>query len=428
MEHAAPRERHLVGDLELRWLIRLRFGALAAQTALLLLIWLSTTWAIDWRVVCAVFVVGIVSNVVLMVVAHQSRVQRLPLFALLLDVALLTVLLVATGGPMNPFTLLYLVQVALASVTLASVHAWIVTITAVCAYAGLFVVVPTARHDHAHMALHLQGMWIATLVAGVLIAFFVSRLRRDLAARAEQERRLNALEARNVRLASLATLAGGAAHELATPLSSIALAAEDIRERADSDERDAVELILREVMRCKRILENLAARGGAAAATAPERVALRALVDDACREVAADCIVVDNGEALASIVEVPRSAFVVALVGLLKNALHASGSNEPVHVGATFVGTRVALDIRDRGPRMSHDVLERIGEPFFTTKPLGSGMGLGVFLARSMAERMGGALEFIGDESGTTVRVLLPRGGHASTTKQLSDVALAVSP
>jgi two-component system sensor histidine kinase RegB len=427
MEQATQRERPLVGDLELRWLIRLRFGALAAQTALLVLIWLSTTWTIDWRIVGAVFVVGIASNVVLMLVAQRRRVQRLPLFALLLDVALLTVLLVATGGPMNPFTLLYLVQVALASVTLASSHAWIVTITAVCAYAGLFVVVPTARHDHAHMALHLQGMWIATLVAGVLIAFFVSRLRRDLAARAAQERRLHALEARNVRLASLATLAGGAAHELATPLSSIALAAEDIHERVVGDERDAVELILREVMRCKRTLENLAARGGAAAATAPERVTLRALVDDALREVSPERIVIDDNADLDSVVEVPRSAFVVALVGLMKNALYAGGKETPVHVRAGALDGGLVLDIHDRGPRVAGEVLERIGEPFFTTKPLGSGMGLGVFLARSMAERMGGALEFIVDETGTTVRVSLPHADHQPMTNQERDVALVVA-
>jgi two-component system sensor histidine kinase RegB len=108
---------------------------------------------------------------------------------------------------------------------------------------------------------------------------------------------------------------------------------------------------------------------------------------------------------------VPLRAWARALRGLIRNALQASQS--PVEVAIQSVKGQVEIVIRDHGTGMSPEVLARVGEPFFTTKEVGRGMGLGVFLARALAERLGGSLELSSKlEQGTTVRVLLPQ--HAA--------------
>jgi two-component system sensor histidine kinase RegB len=96
-----------------------------------------------------------------------------------------------------------------------------------------------------------------------------------------------------------------------------------------------------------------------------------------------------------------------AIRGLAKNALEASEA--PVTLSITRAGEQVSVSIRDQGPGMSPEVLARVGEPFFTTKPTGSGMGLGVFLARTLAERFGGALDMESEPGrGSLVVLRLP--------------------
>ena len=94
--------------------------------------------------------------------------------------------------------------------------------------------------------------------------------------------------------------------------------------------------------------------------------------------------------------------------GLVKNAVD-TGGREPVEVRVNAAAESMCLTVRDCGPGMAEDVLERAGEPFFTTKPPGEGMGLGLFLARSLVERLGGTLQIQSlVDQGTTVTVCLP--------------------
>jgi two-component system sensor histidine kinase RegB len=88
------------------------------------------------------------------------------------------------------------------------------------------------------------------------------------------------------------------------------------------------------------------------------------------------------------------NATVQALTALVQNALDASADGQPVSLGAERAESRVRFIVEDSGRGMSLDVLNRLGEPFFTTKAPGDGMGLGVFLVRAYAERLGGNLVY----------------------------------
>jgi two-component system sensor histidine kinase RegB len=228
-------------------------------------------------------------------------------------------------------------------------------------------------------------------VAAVVVTVFVSRARRALAEHELVQAELRASDDRQSRLAALATLAGGAAHELATPLGTIAIAASELDKRlqasTDASVREDAALILSEVRRCKKILEHLAAHGGEAMGEAPARTTLTELVRLALEDVpGASDVRIEGPTDVAAVV--PPIATATALRGILRNARQAS-----TDVQVTVRASPPSLSVEDRGPGMKPDVLGRVGEPFFTTRDPGRGMGLGVFLARTLAERLGGSLE-----------------------------------
>jgi two-component system sensor histidine kinase RegB len=363
-----------------------------------------------------VVAVSIASNALLQAwLARGHQVTPAALFGVIaVDVVLLTALLALTGGPLNPFTFLYLVHVSLAAIVLSPKWSWGVTSLAVLAYFGLFAASGfSPPHDHQHMELHLQGMWVAFIVAAAFITFFVAQVRTALARRAADIEAMRELSERNQRLGALATLAGGAAHELATPLGTISIAASELLARLEQRVPELAHdarLVLTEVERCKRVLRQLSADGGALTGEAPQRISARRLVDEALLEVKHGDTVASSFADGADSAEllVPARGLALALRGLVKNALDAAGPGR-VRVCGRVVDERVLIDVVDQGPGMSADVVARVGEPFFTTKPPGSGMGLGVFLARSAAEHVGGVLDISSSTVGTTVTMRLPR-------------------
>jgi two-component system sensor histidine kinase RegB len=220
---------------------------------------------------------------------------------------------------------------------------------------------------------------------------------------------------RREKLASLATLAAGAAHELGTPLSTIALAAKELehaleRGAAGGTAIADAKLIREEVDRCRAILAQMGAEAGASPGEAMERITVSRLLERAVASAGrSERIQVYLEEAVAQTeLLVPARAVAQALQAVLHNALQAS-VDAPISVRALSEPHGVRVDVEDRGPGMSPEVLARAGEPFFTTREPGRGMGLGLFLTRSVLEQLGGrfALESA-PARGTTARLTLP--------------------
>jgi two-component system sensor histidine kinase RegB len=265
-------------------------------------------------------------------------------------------------------------------------------------------------------------MWVAFGVASAFIVYFLMRVRRALAAREEELDASRSLAARQERLASLATLAAGAAHELATPLSTIAVVAKDLEREvvaagAPAAAADDVRLMRAEVERCRRILARMRVDAGDPAGERFARVSVREIVNDCLTEIdRAVSVTLDDATAAAT-TALPRHAFGQALRGLVDNARQASPPGAPVTLRVAAEGDpgdpgRLVFEIADRGAGISPDLLARVGEPFFTTKPAGQGMGLGIFLARAVAERLGGELSIRSvPGAGTTATLWLPVAG-----------------
>ena len=256
------------------------------------------------------------------------------------DVMALTWLLWRSGGVLNPASVYYLVQIVVAALVLGRVWTWTITALSVTGYATLFAAQPdelsAAQVMHPEIGLHMQGMWLAFALTALVIGILVVRLataveRRDRALVALSER-----TSRATRVAGLATLAAGAAHELSTPLATIAVASRELEKslsegnaRADW-QRDAA-LIRHETGRCRDILDAMAGESGDVAGEAPRSAPLSDVVVDACARLG-------PRDRERVIVRIDTDAMVLwpvrvvgrALGNVLQNAVHASEETTPV--------------------------------------------------------------------------------------------------
>ncbi len=411
-----------------QWLVRFRWAMVLGAACALAVAWMALDLRFPLAIVSVTLGAQLLSNVWLATRVRDSAGAREGTLGaiVLLDVMLLTVLMLTTGGPSNPFTIGYLVYITLAAVILRA--RWTLAVTAACmaGYGSLFVTALRAPFDpHAtHAAMqpgmgHQIGMWVAFLVAAALTATFVTRIRLALEMRelALQDARRQA--ARQERLASLTTLAAGAAHELATPLGTIATAAVELELALSSGGypgaiAEDARLVRRQVERCREILDQMSGRADRSAAQEARCLAVAAIVEQALAGIAPaerDRVsLVIPGELPA--VRLPLEASARVLRSLIKNALLASTDGQRVSVSAARHDSMIGVRVRDEGVGMTPETLSRAGEPFYTTRPAGAGFGLGLFLVRTFADQWGGRFELTSTAgAGTTATLHLPIEG-----------------
>ena len=411
---AAPNE------VNLPWLVRLRWGAVVGQLITIGVVKLGL--ALPLPVTPLLLLVGLeaASNAGWALRRSSTPVRDWWLGATMaLDVLVFSGLLFFSGGPVNPFSFLYLVPISLAAVILSSGWTWALVVLSLVCSAVLFAWhQPLELGDtHVeHMALHLRGMWVAFVVSAAFIVYFLRRIRKALAEREAELEGSRSLAARQEKLAALATMAAGAAHELATPLGTIALVAKELEHnavRSASPEVmiEDVRLVRSQVDRCRDILNRMSADAGEAMGESFVDASVGELLTRSLNGVAG------GGQIQAAVdppllgvkLHVPSRALTEAIRGVLKNAQDASPPGQSPWVTVRRAGGFVQLVVADRGPGIAPEILRRIGEPFFTTKPPGQGMGLGFFLARTIVERLGGWLQLRSEVgSGTTATIAIP--------------------
>ena len=417
--HFAARDPAL--NLALPWVVRLRFGMATGGAAVVALAGIRFGLT---RPLASVFVpLAVVFTTNFLLGRLRGSFSRAPEAAVgalfVLDALCLTVMLGLTGGPSNPFSLLYLVQITLSAVVLRKVWTWALGgLSTVCFGALFFWRIPFAPLEGHHMegaSPHLIGMWVAFLIASALIAFFTGKVSEALRQGERKVLQLQDRIAKNERLASLATLAAGAAHELGTPLGTIAVVARELEiyaarmENGSAVEEDA-RLIRSEIERCRLILQQMSADGGEPMGEAARRISAVDLAREAAQfaDPQGERISLELETATAAL-DVPVQAMARSIGALLRNALDASDSTGKVTLRVRNAGDSVEFAVIDHGLGMAAETLRRVSEPFFTTKEPGKGMGLGAFLARTLAERLGGGLTYeSAPAKGTTATLALP--------------------
>lgn len=391
------------GALWLTWLVRLRWVALLAQ-----MVTLSFTFSVlagAWVLVpLVVTMVGLaIANVEAIYALRSGReiTQGRLLATLGVEIVALSIFLVAAGGPTNPFVWLYLVHVCMAAVMLTWGKASMLTGLVLVCYGLLHVFHLPLRLDHHSLpqdVLLTVGNTMAFLITALSAAGFTIGVARTL-----RGHKVALLEARDRtakvdRLRTVGTLAAGAAHELNTPLFTMGLRLRRIRRRhAELPEtvKDA-DVIKQQLDRCVEIVQQLLVGAGDPSAGGIERRPIGELVETGSSLWA-------KGSALGieledasdgAMVEVPPVAFRQALINLLENAREAQlevDVTDPVQIRLERDEAIVRVVVRDHGcglpPRP-----EQVGDPFFTTKDAGT--GLGVYVARAVADGAGGGLRY----------------------------------
>lgn len=418
--------------IALPWIIRMRYGIAAGEIGLMVFANRFLSLHLPLVQMLTIPAVVIVSNVLLSRTSQRhgtaGHTADLVGWVFGLDAVCLTLLLMASGGPSNPFTVLYLVHITLAAAILSARQTWLLGLFSIGCFGLLFRIHhPVPELGGHHMGnLHFVGMWLSFVVAVVLVAIYASKisglLREHEAARLRMEVEL----AKKDRLASLVTLAAGAAHELNTPLSTIAVVAKELERSATGDAvsgtataiREDSRLIRQEVERCREILQRMSDEGAEPAGEPWVRRPAAEFLAELERSFAGG-VRVHPATDEELMLNVPVHALVQALRALVKNGLEAMGekAQAKVEVRAERHAEGMQFVVEDRGCGMSSELMRRVGEPFLTSKPPGSGMGLGVFLARNLAERLGGGLTFE-SEPGEGTRALFHLPGRCVAQAQ----------
>lgn len=325
---------------------------------------------------------------------------------LLVDVAALTGVVYFTGGPANPFITLFLLPITFAAASLRPRHTWLIATAAIVAYTWLmFFHEPLLHQQHHHhhdhaadgFSLHLWGMWYGFIIIAALLAFFVARIGRALR---ERDRALAAAREETLRgqqLVAMGTLAAGTAHELGTPLSTMAVVVNDLEhEYQDQAElADSLRLLRQQISRCKDVLARMAADAGQLQADAGSRQPVNEFLQS----------VIDDWQALRQDVELEQDwqgskpapeiitdrVLTQALVNVFNNAADAAASR--VKILVKWNDDLLSLEVTDDGDGMDQEARLRAGIVPYSSKPPGEGLGLGLFLARTTLQRFGGQLE-----------------------------------
>ena len=322
--------------------------------------------------------------------AHWNRVF---IGLLLLDLAVLTALLYFTGGHANPFSLFYFVNLALSGILLPAKWAWLLNLLTVFSFATLFyfqLPLTELRQPESLLAiseissatLAQKGLLVAFAACSTVIVYFATRLTTELKLRDRELRRSEIKQARSEKWEALGTLSAGAAHELATPLTTIAVIAKEMeRELELQNAEDAiindVRVIREELERCRGILDQMSTDAGhitAETATAMEVGPLLQQVMDGFTRVPGRVNLHLADEAKSATIKVPLQSFGMALRGIVQNALDAS-PQEPVDLRVSADSDQLCVKVCDCGVGMSREVLARADEPFFPRRKLAKGWG-----------------------------------------------------
>lgn len=397
----------------LRRLVWLRWLMLAAWGSATLWAYCGLGWPVPATPLLVLLTASVLLNAItlwrLSGVARGWWVTEAELAAhLVFDLAVLGAVLYFADGASNPLASLLLIPLTLAAMFLPAYATWSLALGVAGLYAWLmFHFQPLGQHPDAHAHawwLHRLGMGLTFGVGAVLIAGFVGRMAASLRQRDALLAQAREDTLRNEQILALATLAAGTAHELGTPLNTMQLLAEELREVVPASHVEDLDLLTTQIAQCKTALTRLSARASESVAAQPLATALTVLIDrwrlmrpDAAPAVAwpsaAPALTVHWPDALSQ-----------ALLNLLDNA--ADAARGQVAVRLDWDKAHLSVRLEDDGPGLVHEAAQAAGRAVFSSK---GGMGVGLVLANATLQQLGGQVRLRPrEEGGTRTEIDLP--------------------
>lgn len=424
--------------LRLQTIVRLRWIAVGGQTITVVGVYWGAGF--DLPIGLCLFVIALSAwlNVYLRVryAAGQRLQSSYAVLMLGYDTLQLSALLYLTGGLQNPFAFLLIVPVTVSASTQPARLTILLGSVAVLSATALTVFHwPLPWFPGATLKLPLMyviGVWVAVICGTVFIGFYAWRIAKETRQMSDALAATELVLAREQQLSALDGLAAAAAHGLGTPLATIAVAAKELMHELpeDSPYREDVALLHSQAERCRDILSTLAGRP-----ETPDLMFSRLPLSHLLEEVVEPLRVLEaeirvraqptealgDGDAMRREPVSQRNPGVLYGLGnLIENAVDFA--RDRVDVDAEWDADEVRLTIRDDGPGFPPPVIERLGEPYVTTRPSAAGvgqddgeaigLGLGFFIAKTLLERSGARLSLENREppgTGAAVQVTWPR-------------------
>ncbi|MDI1297083.1 MAG: ATP-binding protein [bacterium] len=409
------------GRKNMALLIQLRWLATLGQVATILIVHFGMGIRLPILAMLVVPCIAVGINLSgLATLRRRTDITHAELFlALLIDVLALTAQLYLSGGATNPFISLYLLQVALGAVLLHLWSVWgIVVVSSLCAALLSVFYRPLDLSDEFEgrlFDLHIIGTWICFTMIAVLLVLFMTRVNRNLQAREAYLAQLRQQAAEEEHIVRMGLLASGAAHELGTPLASLAVVLGDWRHMPEITDHPAlVEEVVEmqaAVKRCKTILTGILLSSGEARGEAPQVTNVRDFIDDMAQGWRA----ANPGMPLRCDFgphDYPRivadPVIRQAITNLLDNAREAGANYIDLLIGRDSNWLNIA--VRDNGPGFSADMLADFGKPYRSSKGRQGG-GLGLFLVVNVVRKLGGSVSASnGADGGALILLRLPLG------------------
>ncbi|MFC3050297.1 ActS/PrrB/RegB family redox-sensitive histidine kinase [Kordiimonas pumila] len=318
------------------------------------------------------------------------------------DLLHLAVLLFLTGGLTNPFAVLMLAPPSVSASILGQRSTKFLIAASIGLVTGLaFTPFPLPWHGPPPLVepLIMIGIWISLCFTLIFLALYMARLGREGRDRARALAATRAALEQEQRLSELGTLAAAAAHELGTPLGTILLVSKELLDNWEGDPTTAtdLELIVEQTSRCRSILAELSQKRSAGDKNHFAYMAIEALLREAAapHEARGAALVFDTrGEGEIILRRAPE--LIHAFRNIIENAVgfaHAS-----VTIDTYWNEQELTISIMDDGPGFDPQIIKRVGEPYVTTRQptpgKDGGLGLGLFIAKTLLERMGASVVF----------------------------------
>ncbi len=333
--------------------------------------------------------------------------EREVFIQLLADIAALSVMLYCSGGATNPFVSFYLPALALAAAMLRWQYALLLAAIAVAAYSLLtsFYVPLHLGDPERAISYHLAGMWANFAVSALLITWFVARLSHTVRQRDAQLAEARVQQLQGERLLALGIQAANAAHELGTPLSTIAIITAELRHEVDAVPaflQEELAIIEQQLALCKAALERMGRTSPAPEGDATSAQWLEQFLARWRLRYPATRIVSDIAPLTAA--PLPYEALAQILTTLLDNAAQAVKANDAtVRVSLRAETGSARFTIADGGPGIAPDILMQLGHKQIASK---TGRGIGLLLAFATARQIGATIALSSPPEGGAVAVL----------------------
>jgi len=338
---------------------------------------------------------------------------------LIVDIAAFTGVLYFTGGASNPFGWFYLVPIFIAATLLPGRIIWLITTLSIFGYTGLMFFYQTVSGvaDHSqHMqhnsgfAQHILGMWLGYVVTAILVAFVIARMANSLRERDNHLALARENSLRDERLVALGTLAAGTAHELGTPLSTIAIVVKEMQEICNTNESEEyLSIIRQQVDRCKDALATLSHSAGeelmGGGQMLPVKTYISSIINQWQQQRPATELKLLNNLNNINAQILAEQTLTQALINILNNA--ADASPKKISLEVEQVDDQITLNIIDNGSGLDSMIQSHAGKKTYSSKD--QGLGLGLFLAHASIERLGGKIFLANQQQGgAIVKIILP--------------------